>query len=232
MTQQTAAQTVVHVVRHGEVHNPEKVLYGRAPGYFLSARGEEMAARAAEYLGTLSPTVAHVVASPLERAQQTAQPIAKHFDLSVESDDRLLESQNFFAGKRVRYRDLIKAAHKLRNPFRPSWDEPYVLIAARMSAALHAARQAATGQAAVLVSHQLPIWILRRHLERQKLWHSPRRRQCALGSVTSFSFTGDSLTGIDYHVPAPELVAAALADDRAARGKLSPESSRSGSTPA
>jgi broad specificity phosphatase PhoE len=214
---------VVHIVRHGEVHNPEKILYGRALGFRLSVRGEQMAAAAGKYLAehSLARPVAYVAASPLERAQQTAQVIADRFDQSVATDERLLESQNLFAGRRVRRRDLLRNMHRLYNPFRPSWDEPYRSIAERMIAAVHAARDVVAGDGsggtAVLVSHQLPIWIMRRHLSKQRLWHSPSRRQCALGSVTSLTFRGSELTDIAYHVPAPELVAAALAEDRAAR---------------
>ncbi len=219
MTDQQLGLTVVHLVRHGEVHNPEKILYGRAAGFRLSVRGEQMAVVAGAYLAenSLGQPVRYVAASPLERAQQTAQVVADRFGLAVAADERLLESQNFFAGRRLRRRDLLRNVHRLYNPFRPSWDEPYRSIAVRMTAAVHAARNMAAGGAALLVSHQLPIWIVRRHLSGQRLWHSPSRRQCALGSVTSLTFRGPNLTGITYHVPAPELVAAALADDRAAR---------------
>ncbi len=227
MADQESHLTVVHVVRHGEVHNPEKILYGRAPGFRLSARGEQMAVAAAHYLTDLSANlpVTYVAASPLERAQQTAQAIAERCGVPVNTDERLLESRNFFAGRRMRRRDLLRHMHRLYNPFRPSWDEPYRSIADRMVAAVHAAGELASkgavamGQqsgAAVLVSHQLPIWILRRQLGRQRLWHSPSRRLCALGSVTSLTFHGPDLADIAYHVPAPELVAAAMADDRVA----------------
>ena len=41
-------KTLVHLLRHGEVHNPQGILYGRAPGYRLSNRGQQMAERVAE----------------------------------------------------------------------------------------------------------------------------------------------------------------------------------------
>jgi broad specificity phosphatase PhoE len=96
---------------------------------------------------------------------------------------------------------------KLRNPVKPSWGEPYREIAERMSAALRDARAAAEGHEAVLVSHQLPIWTLRLAVEHRPLWHDPRRRQCALASLTSFHFTGETLTGIGYAEPAAHLIA-------------------------
>ncbi|MEY2778064.1 MAG: hypothetical protein RL008_160, partial [Actinomycetota bacterium] len=69
-----ATRTLFHVMRHGEVFNPEKVLYGRLPGYKLSELGLKMADRAAEYFKNNDLSL--IVSSPLERAQQTAQPTA------------------------------------------------------------------------------------------------------------------------------------------------------------
>jgi broad specificity phosphatase PhoE len=199
-----AEQTVVHLLRHGEVHNPEKVLYGRLPGYRLSETGEAMALAAAEWLTDKGLT--HVLSSPLERAQQTAAPIAGKLDLPVEIDDRLIEAGNAFEGLRVGVGDgaLRSPQHwwKLRNPFRPSWGEPYVEIAARMLAAVEAARDAARGHEAVLVSHQLPIWTLRLHVEGRRYVHDPRRRQCGLASVTSLTYDGDRFVGLSYAEPA------------------------------
>ena len=204
-----AETTVVHLLRHGEVFNPEKVLYGRLPGYRLSETGEAMALAAAEWLAdsaVSSPPITHVVSSPLERAQQTAAPIAGKLDLPVEVDDRLIEAGNVFEGLRVGVGDgtLRSPQHwwKLRNPFRPSWGEPYVEIAARMLAAVEAARDAARGAAAVCVSHQLPIWTLRLHLEGRRYTHDPRRRQCGLASVTSLTYDGDRFVGLSYAEPA------------------------------
>jgi broad specificity phosphatase PhoE len=88
----------------------------------------------------------------------------------------------------------------------PSWGEPYRVIAERMTAALYAARDAAAGHEAVCVSHQLPIWTLRMALSGRRLWHDPRRRQCALASLTSFHFDDDRLTGISYAEPAAHLI--------------------------
>ncbi|WP_249713935.1 histidine phosphatase family protein [Rhizomonospora bruguierae] len=201
--------TVVHVLRHGEVHNPEKILYGRLPGFKLSPLGHQMAKAAAQALADRDVT--YVVASPLERAQQTAEPIAAQFNLPVAVDERLIESANFFEGKRASYGDGAFRDPRnwwiMRDPVTPSWGEPYRTIAERMFAALHAARQAAEGHEAVCVSHQLPIWTLRRFAEKKRLWHDPRRRQCGLASLTSFHFEGAKLVGIGYSEPAAHLVA-------------------------
>lgn len=203
------SRTVVHVLRHGEVYNPDKILYGRLPGFHLSELGVQMAHAAADALADRD--IVYVVASPLERAQETAAPIAAKFQLPVEVDERLIESANYFEGKRVSpgsgsLRDP-RNWWVLRDPFTPSWGEPYRAIAERMVAAVQAARKAAEGHEAVCVSHQLPIWTLRRHLEGKRLWHDPRRRQCGLASLTSLHFDGTTVVDITYSEPAAHLVA-------------------------
>ncbi|WP_432994914.1 histidine phosphatase family protein [Dactylosporangium sp. CA-233914] len=210
---------MVHVLRHGEVYNPEKVLYGRLPGYRLSELGVQMAKAAAESMA--GRDITHLVASPLERAQQTAAPFAELTGLPIGVDDRLIESANFFEGKRVSVGDGALRDPRnwwvLRDPVTPSWGEAYNVIAARMYAALMAAREAAEGHEAVCVSHQLPIWTLRRHVEKKRLWHDPRRRECALASFTSFHFEDAKIVGIAYSEPAAHLIALS-ASARQAKG--------------
>lgn len=211
------SQTVVHVVRHGEVFNPSKILYGRLPGFVLSERGHAMAERVAAALA--SHRITEVAASPLERAQQTAAPIAARHGLAVGVDDRVIEAENIFEGQRVSVGDgaLRKPAawRHLWNPVRPSWGEPYAQIAARMQAAIEDARQRNEGAEVVLVSHQLPVWIARLAAEGRRLWHNPTHRQCSLASVTSLTFDGSRLAAITYTEPARDLL---TSDDLNARG--------------
>jgi broad specificity phosphatase PhoE len=199
-----SGRTVVHLLRHGEVHNPGRILYGRLPGYRLSTTGQAMASAAAEWF--VGKDVTHLVSSPLERAQQTAAPIAEALSLPVGTDDRLIEAGNAFEGRAVAGgAGVFRAPRnwwKLRNPFQPSWGEPYVEIAARMLAAVEAARDAARGHEAVLVSHQLPIWTVRLHLEGRRYVHDPRRRQCGLASVTSVTYEAERMVGLAYAEPA------------------------------
>lgn len=195
-------ETIVHVLRHGEVHNPNGVLYGRLPGFQLSVTGRAQAQAVARSLA--DHDVALVVASPLQRAQETANPIATGHGLVIRTDDNLIEAGNTFEGLRVTAGALRKPRHwwKLRDPFSPSWGEPYLQIAHRMLAAVNKARVEAAGREAVLVSHQLPVWTLRRFLQGERLWHDPRNRQCSLASLTSLVYQGDTLIDIVYSEPA------------------------------
>ena len=203
--------TTVHLLRHGEVHNPTGVLYGRLDGFGLSERGHGMARRLAEHLADpdRGHDVVHLVASPLQRARQTAAPIASALGLTVHVDDRVVEAANHFEGMTFGVGDgsLRRPRHWrfLWNPFRPSWGEPYREQVARMLAAVAAARGAAEGHEAVVVSHQLPIWVTRRALEGRRLWHDPRRRECTLASLTSLRWT-DGRLGISYFEPAADLL--------------------------
>jgi broad specificity phosphatase PhoE len=213
--------TTIHLMRHGEVHNPAGVLYGRLPGYHLSERGREMAQRVADHLaGELEPApgliradradVVAVFASPMERAQETAAPIAEAFGLDVRTDERLLEAENQFQGLTFGVGDgsLRHPRHwpLLVNPLRPSWGEPYRTQVARMLDVVATAREAARGHEAVLVSHQLPVWVTRRAIQGNRLWHDPRNRQCSLASLTSLRYDGDRLVGLHYTEPAADLL--------------------------
>lgn len=204
--------TTVHLVRHGEVHNPERILYGRLPGYRLSDRGEQMAQKVGAHLAEAD--IALVRSSPMLRAQQTAAPIAAPHDLTVSTDQRLIESGNHFEGHRMGHGEAKLSDPRnwrwFLNPLRPSWGEPYREQVARVVAAVQDARAAAEGREAVLVLHQLPIWVTRRSAEGKPLFHDPRRRQCGLCSVTSLRFDGAALSGVDYAEPAAALYAGAV----------------------
>lgn len=205
----TEQYTVVHLVRHGEVHNPGGVLYGRMPGFHLSELGRAMARQTGAWLAERDVT--HLVSSPLERAQETIEPLAEALHLPVTIDERVIEAGNDFEGLTVGKKpaQLLRPRFwpKLINPTKPSWGEPYVEIAARMRAAVEDARVAAEGHEAVIVSHQLPVWIARESYEEHRLWHDPRKRQCTLASITSVTFRGDHLISIGYVEPSADLLA-------------------------
>jgi broad specificity phosphatase PhoE len=201
---QAADTTVVHLLRHGEVENPRGIIYGRLPDFHLSEDGRMMAKAAADFLAERD--VVAIFSSPLDRARETAEPLAERFSLDPVVDERLIEPWNHFEGLVFGVGDgsLRRFEHwwYLRNPFAPSWGEPYKQVARRVLAAMADARDAARGHEAVCVSHQLPIWVTRRSVEGRKLWHHPNNRECTLASVTSFTYTGDRITSVTYAEPA------------------------------
>lgn len=203
-----AEKTVVHLLRHGEVYNPTGVLYGRLPDFHLSDLGREMAQRAADALAGHDVTV--VTASPLDRAQETAVPIAASHGLPIGVDPDLIEAGNVFEGQYVGVGDGIlknpRTWKYLTNPFKPSWGEPYLDIAARMRTAIAQARDEARGHEAVLVSHQLPIWVARLDVEGRRFAHDPRKRQCSLASLTSLHYEDDDLVALVYTEPSADLL--------------------------
>lgn len=205
----SAMSTTVHLARHGEVENPQKILYGRQPGWRLSNRGQQMAEALGEWSKPLNIGALHV--SPLQRAQETAAPIARAHGLEITTDERLIEAANIFEGKSFELGSGVlkhpASWRHLYNPWKPSWGEPYEDQINRMLAAVFAAHKAANGKDAIVVSHQLPIWILRSAIEGRSLLHDPRKRICTLASVTSIHFDDEGvISGISYSEPAAHLL--------------------------
>lgn len=205
----SAMSTTVHIARHGEVENPEKILYGRQPGWRLSTRGQQMAETLGEWSKSINLGALHV--SPLQRAQETAAPIARAHGIEITTDERLIEAANVFEGKSFELGSGVlkhpSSWRHLYNPWKPSWGEPYEEQINRMLAAIFAARKAANGKDAIVVSHQLPIWILRSAIEGRSLLHDPRKRICTLASVTSVHFDDEGvISGLSYSEPAGHLL--------------------------
>lgn len=208
----------VHLLRHGEVHNPEHVVYGRLPDFHLSEKGARMAEAAAAELARRvqgGERIVHLAASPLTRTRETAAPVARELGLDVHTDERLIEPANHFEGLHVTGRELAKPQHWpfILNPLRPSWGEPYRSQVQRMTEAVReiareAARRGGDGAQAVAVSHQLPIWLTRLCAEGRPLPHDPRRRECNLASLTSLTFDDvdrPGVPGVSYSEPAAHL---------------------------
>lgn len=196
-------------MRHGEVFNPDRVLYGRLPNFRLSDLGHRMARTAADDLLTRGRTVTALVASPLQRTQESAQPISQAFELVISTDERVIEPSNRFEGKSLAARNsaLKNPRHWpwLCNPFEPSWGEPYLSISARMYAAIESAWEETTEGDVAIVSHQLPIWTAHRALAGERLFHDPRKRRCALSSITTLERRGNGFVEVGYSDPAAGL---------------------------
>jgi broad specificity phosphatase PhoE len=209
--------SLIHLVRHGEVFNPDGVLYGRIPGFGLSELGKRMAKESAD--SKVGHPVSRLYASPLQRTQESAAPWSKNFGLEINTDERLIEPWNNFEGTRGMSARVLRNPKywpMLWNPFKPSWGEPYTAIAERMLAAIDDAWNATESGEVVLVSHQLPIWMVHRALAGEALFHDPRKRRCALSSITTLalrepgSIPGSKFVEVDYQDPAADLQASAI----------------------
>lgn len=200
--------TAIHLVRHGEVHNPDGVLYGRLPNFSLSDLGQQMAASSAAALSDAGAQITRILASPLQRTMQSAKPFAEAFNVAIEVEEDIIEPSNIFEGHSVNFKTVVrnpKFLLKLYNPFRPSWGEAFIQIQRRMVTAMARAWQETEAGEVVMVSHQLPIWVVHRYASGQRLSHDPRRRRCELSSITSFRFESKSLIEFDYQDPARHL---------------------------
>ncbi|MCU1639518.1 MAG: histidine phosphatase family protein [Microbacteriaceae bacterium] len=212
------AATLIHLVRHGEVHNPDGILYGRIPGFHLSELGHRMAIATAEHFADRPITALY--ASPLERAQESAKDWSERFSLDIATDDRLIEPHNMFEGGVVEFGPSLLLHPRtwpwIINPRKPSWGEAFTEVAARMIAVMDDAWDAAEGGEVVMVSHQMPIVMVQRAVAGKKLWHDPRKRRCSLSSVTTFERDDEVERGrpryreVAYREPAGSLLKAAV----------------------
>ena len=193
----------LHLVRHGEVHNPRRVLYGRLPGYGLSTDGRRMARQAAEFVHGLDRPLSALIASPLQRTRESAEPFTELFGIDPVIDERVIEPTNVFEGRRM-VRALLNPWNwrHLRRPALPSWGEPYNDVIARMNKAMTEAWGSVDGGDVVIVSHQLPIWVTHLAVAGLSTRHDPRERRCALSSVTSFEMADGKWTEVSYAEPA------------------------------
>lgn len=201
----------IHLVRHGEVHNPEGVLYGRIPHFHLSERGHKMAEAAAKELQSDQRKVTALYSSPLLRTRESAEPIKEAFKLEPITDARFIEPTNVFEGRRLGFKHIVIRPHlyyHLRNPLRPSWGEPFEAIANRMLEGIEDVWKNTEFGDAVIVSHQLPIWMVHRRLAGLTLAHDPKKRRCALSSITTIEKNkAGEFVEIDYRNPAGNIKA-------------------------
>ena len=197
-------------MRHGEVENPDGVLYGRIEGFGLSVRGHRMAQLAAESLA--GHDIRAIAASPLQRTRESAAPWVAAFGVDLGIDERLIEPTNAFEGINMR-RDLPKRPDLWRhlvNPQKPSWGEAFLSVQARMMASIEDHWAAADGGEVVLVSHQMPIVMVARTVAGQPLAHNPSKRRCALSSITTLERQGDAFVEVSYAEPAAALLSDAI----------------------
>lgn len=223
--------TTIHFVRHGEVDNPNHVLYERLPGFHLSARGVRMAQATAKYIATVPQMrgITAIYSSPLERTRETAREIenalrkiadssyvkahcdedsAQSQESDIILDKRLIEAGNNFRGKRIGYGEgaLWKNDNwkLVANLWKPSWGESYRSIATRVGDFVREQVRKHPGEQIVAVTHESPIWSYRHLLETGHAEHNMLLRHTALASITSITYDCETLRvlSITYVDPA------------------------------
>ncbi|RFT26000.1 histidine phosphatase family protein [Gardnerella vaginalis] len=203
--------TTIHFVRHGEVENPNHVLYERLPGFHLSNRGLKMAQATAKYIATVPQMrgISAIYSSPLERTQETAQQIANALQIGpIILDNRLIEAENNFRGKRIGYGEGALWKNNnwklVSNLWKPSWGESYKSIAARVGDFAREQVKNHPGEQIVAVTHESPIWSYRHLLETGHAEHNMLLRKTALASITSITYdcTNMNVLSITYVDPA------------------------------
>lgn len=204
----------IHLIRHGEVDNPDGILYGRLPGFQLSARGREMAELAAKHVLEEGRAVAALYASPLLRARQSAAPFERCYGLQIRNEPRIIEPTNVFEGKsktgRASLLKHVKSWPALWNPLLPSWGEPYARIFRRVRAAMEEAWANAEAEGVkgdiVMLSHQAPIWNQHLSVAGKPFAHNPAKRRCDLSSITTFVKHGNKWVELGYASPAAHMI--------------------------
>ena len=155
------APTLVLLVRHGQTPTTGTTLPGRARGLHLADKGHEQAAAAAERIRPLADKVKAVYASPLERTQETAAPIAKAVKKRVRTDAGLIEC-DFGTWTGANLKDLAKlpewkTVQRYPSGFRFPKGESFAEMQARITGAIDALVARHPGAIVVAVSHADPI---------------------------------------------------------------------------
>ena len=223
--------TTIHFVRHGEVDNPNHVLYERLSGFHLSARGVRMAQATAKYIATVPQMrgITAIYSSPLERTRETAREIenalrniadsayvkahcdedsAQSQESDIILDKRLIEAGNNFRGKRIGYGEGALWKNNnwklVANLWKPSWGESYRSIATRVGDFAREQVRKHPGEQIVAVTHESPIWSYRHLLETGHAEHNMLLRHTALASITSITYDCKTLRvlSITYVDPA------------------------------
>lgn len=151
--------TTLHLVRHAQHAIVGSTLTGRMDGVRLSPEGREQAARLAGRFGR--EPIAAVLASPRERSQDTAEPIARALGLQVETSVALDEIDvGDWQGRA--FSDLADIPlwnrwNAVRSLVRPPGGESMVEVQARLIGHIIALRSRFPDGALVLVSHAEPI---------------------------------------------------------------------------
>lgn len=199
-------RTRIHVIRHADVENPHRLLYGHLPGFQLSALGRAQAAAVGERMS--GEGIRRIVHSPLARAVETAEIINSHLQppAMLEADPELREAEfsRYLQGLpywQIPLRRPLWFVHKARRGIVPG-DESIEHLGGRVIAVVRRMARERPGETAAVVSHADPIqaaWILldgRPHSEREMY-----RKAVDKSGMLTIELEGDAPVSWEYSPP-------------------------------
>ena len=201
MPPRASKPTIVLLVRHGQTPTTGRVLPGRAPGLHLSDDGRKQAGAATRRIARLE-RVAAVYSSPLERARETALPIARARGLALHIERGLLELDiGQWTGlrlDRVSRKPEWQTVQRYPSGFRFPDGESFIEMQARMTGALARIVERHPGGTVVAVSHADPIKAALAHALGMHL-DLFQRLAIAPGSITTIAYgtAGPSVLGVN-----------------------------------
>lgn len=202
MTNRQRPMTVIHFVRHGDVHNPQKILYARLPRFRLSDVGRSQAAAAGDYLKTRPLTA--VYSSPMLRARQTAQAIAAHHpDAPLRISRLITETHTPYEGASLQ--DLLATDWNLFEGIPPEYEQTEDIFA-RASRFIRRVRRQHPNEEVAAVSHgHILLWM---HLWMRDLPFNMDTQFMIdpfpeTASITTLTFSDgvEKPTSLSYHRP-------------------------------
>lgn len=204
------AVTRVFLIRHADVHNPERVLYGYLDNFPLSEKGRAQAALVGQRLAGAG--LRRIVHSPLQRARETAEIIATKLvgepvPLIEDYDLREAEMGRYLQGVKpwqVPFRRPLWLVHKARRGLLPG-DETIDAMGGRILRAAHRYVEEFPGEVTAMVSHADPLqaaWILLENRPRTEV--EMYRKSVARAGVLEVDFEGTRIVGVAY-VPPPDV---------------------------
>jgi broad specificity phosphatase PhoE len=211
--------TRVYLIRHADVDNPRRVLYGHLPGFPLSEPGRAQAVELGRRLGDAG--IRRIVHSPLQRAAETARLMSEHLSEPVplipEPELREAEFSRYLQGVpywQIPVRRPLWVVHKARRGLLPG-DEPIEQLGGRVVKVMTRMAAQHPGEAFALVSHADPLqaaWVLmdgRPQTERELY-----RKQVGRAGMLTVDLDGDGRVLALNYVEPPKPAQAATAVSR------------------
>lgn len=179
----------IYLVRHAEVQNPKRLIYGRLGFFKLSQRGLEQAEALGKYFK--NKNIELIYSSPLLRARQTAREIAAKTGAKIKLSNNLIEA-NYTKWEGKPYSDRPKKDMELylNTPTKLRAGETLDQIATRITKEINLVTKRHPGKNIVLISHADPIVCARLFYEKKSLDLTTKTR-IKKASITSLEFNKD-----------------------------------------